>query len=281
MSGLGFHEIKKGRLILQALQKYGVMSKRTLKEVLPEYKSLKRLECSIKNLYERKLIVKRYDQINDQKSVFYQISQLPFAREVVAVLLNTTPEKLIQPVVSYKEIFHEQVVIKIAYKLSLEFPEATILREDELVNHPMAEKIISGLHTLDSVKPDLLLILNPNEVYPTSIAIEYERSYKTRNRVSHKLHFYTQKTKVDGVLYFYPSSMIDHNVRHAYYDKVLKGSLRVRDYGNNFLLTSELKNDIGLSLQNLKNANKNYYSIQHWLHVLTEHPESKRLNKYF
>jgi hypothetical protein len=282
MKSLKLYEIKKGKLVLDMLKNYGVLNMKTLSELLPEYKTLRNLKRTIKNLYERKLVVKRFEQINGRKSVFYQINQSPVARKAIGLYLDTHSENLKQRQVSYKELFHEQTVIKLAHYLKTNFPSAIVLRDHELINNDLAEKIISGLHSFEVIKPDILFIYNDvaND-RQVAIAIEYEKSLKAKSRITQKLNFYTHRTKVDGVLYFYPESMIDHNLRHIYFNKIIDRSLRIKNYGQHFLLTSKLTNDFNRSFEILKNSTESNYSFKHWIDTLAAHDEYQRRNDYF
>lgn len=282
MKSLKLYEIKKGKIVLETLKNYGVLNMKTLFELQPEYRNIRNLKRTVKNLCERKLIVKRYEQINGYKSVFYQINQTELARKAVGLYLDTPFENLKQRQVSYKELFHEQTVIKLTHYLKSEYPQAIVLRDHELINHPLAENIISGLHSIEVIKPDVLFIFcDPVNGKTVSIAIEYEKSLKSKSRIAQKLNFYTHRTRVDGVLYFYPECTIDHNLRHIYFNKVIDRSLRIKNYGKHFLLTSKLTNDIKKSFNVLKNATESNYSFKHWLDVLTTHSEYQRRNDYF
>lgn len=282
MNKFNLYEIKKGKLVLEALMKYGAMNMRTLSEVLPEYKTYRNLKRTVSNLCERKLVAKRYEQINGGKSVFYQLNQKSFIREALAYYLDTHPDRLLQKTVPYKELSHEQTVAQIHYYLSTQFPEAIILKDDEIHHNAIGNKVIAGSESADAVKPDLLFIYQGKDgLKPITIAIEYERTLKSRDRIVQKLNYYAQKTLVDGVLYIYPDSMIDHNVHHSYFKNVMSRACRVKDYGHNFLLTSELSKDIKTSFEKLKNRSGNYYDFNHWLGQLLKYNEHNRIDKNF
>jgi hypothetical protein len=282
MSEFNFHEIRKGKLILEALLKYGVMNRRTLQTVVPEIKDSRNFRKTLKNLLDRKLIVKRYDTINDYIAVFYQLNQKSFIREALASYLDTQSEVIQQKELRYKELLHEQVLTKISYHLSKRYPNAVILRDHELALNNEAQNIISGLDQVDQMKPDLLfLITTSDQSRKISIAIEFERTAKSKDRMQQKLNFYTQSTRVDGVIYFYSKNRIDHNLNDLFIDRVLEKSLRIKHYGKNFLLTSELHDDVEKSMKLLKNRNGNYYSFQNWLDCLTTSSASNRRDEYF
>jgi truncated hemoglobin YjbI len=214
--------------------------------------------------------------------VFYQLNQKSFIREALASYLDTKSEFIQQKDLRYKELFHEQVLTKISYYLIKKYPNAVILRDHELALNNEAQNIISGLVQADQMKPDLLFLISTSgQSRKISIAIEYERTAKSKDRMHQKLNFYTQSTRVDGVIYFYSKNRIDHNLNDLFIDHVLEKSLRIKHFGKNFLLTSELYDDVEKSMKLLKNRNGNYYSFQNWLDCLTTSSASNRRDEYF
>lgn len=282
MSHFNFHEIRKGKFILEALLKYGVMNRRTLQTVVPEIKDSRNFRRTLKNLCDRKLIVKRYDTINDYQAVFYQLNQKSYIREALASFLDTQAERIQQKDIRYKELLHEQVLTKICYYLNTKYPGAVILRDHELSSSLDAQNIISGLDQFDQMKPDLLFIIaTSDQSKKISIAIEFERTAKSKDRMQQKLNFYTQSTRVDGVIYFYSKNRIDHNLHELFVDQVLEKSLRVKHYGKNFLLTSAFNDDVEKSMNLLRNRNNNYYTFQNWLDFFTTSSAQNRRDEYF
>lgn len=258
------------------------MNRRTLQTVVPEIKDSRNFRKTLKNLLDRKLIVKRYDTINDYIAVFYQLNQKSFIREALASYLDTQSERIQQKELRYKELLHEQVLTKICYYLNKKYSGAVILRDHELRSSLDAQNIISGLDQVDQMKPDLLFMMETSDQNKKiSIAIEFERTAKSKDRMQQKLNFYTQSTRVDGVIYFYSKDRIDHNLHELYIDQVLDKSLRVKHYGKNFLLTSAFNDDVEKSIKLLKNRNNNDYTFQNWLDFLTTYSTQNRRDEYF
>lgn len=282
MNSINLYEIKKGRLVLEALVKYGTMNMRTLFKVVPEYKTYRNLKRTVSNLFERKLITKRFEQINGAKSVFYQLNQKSFIREALAFYLDTHPDRLIQKSVSYKELSHEQTVTQIQYYLHTNYPNSVILKDDEIHFNDTGRKIITGSDLADAIKPDLLFLNNiEGRTKPLAIAIEYERTLKSKDRIIQKLNYYVQKTLVDGVIYIYPEQIIDHNIHQIYLNTVLSRAYRIKDFGHNFLLTAELNKEIHITFENLKNRKQKMYNLKHWLSQLSHFNEYNRLDLHF
>lgn len=276
------HEIRKGKFILEALLKYGIMNRQTLQVVVPEIKDKRNFQKVLKNLLDRKLIVKRYDHFSQNIGAFYQLNQSSFAREALGKYLNQDPNRLLQKDLRYKELYHEQVLARMAYYFNQKYPQALVLKDNELAKNEGARSIISGLSKPEALKPDLLLIFPKTATSDeVSIAVEFERTAKAKRRLLYKLNFYTQRTSVDGVLYFYSESRIDHNLHEIYVNRVLERALRIRHYGKNFLLTSSFSGDVENAMNLLCNRDKNYYSFQKWLVNLTTGSEYARRDEHF
>ncbi len=282
MKKLNLNQMKKSRDILLALKQYGVMSRKTLQKVVPEIKKERNFRIYLKNLCQKQLIIKRLENINGSVGVFYQLNQSEKFREILATYLDCDSNQLRQREYRYKELFHEQTAILIAYYLNTNFPDAIVLREQELPRSAEAQKVIPNLDLMDQLKPDvLMLILDVTKTKIVSIAFEFERSVKTKNRLLHKLKFYTSQTHIDGVVYIASADRIINNLSEIYDSQVLEKAVRIKHYGKNFLLTCLWKNDVEKSLQLLKNRNENNYSLMSYVTQLQLNSNRLRADKNF
>lgn len=277
-----FTDIKKGKYILKALADYGILSSRTLHQVVPEIKNLRNLRKSIRGLCDKGLVIKRFDYINGGQFTYYQLNQHHTARKYIAAFLRVTPDLLLQKEYSLRHLFHEQQVCLIMHALKQKYPESLILREHELKIHPKSLAILSGLDKVDGIRPDALFIYeDPITKKSVSVAIEYERTLKSKNRIRQKLLFYTQKTLIDGVIYLSPHEDILNQIKLTYLKSVHDKSYRVKDYGLHFLLTSFNKNCSVSALNFVKSVDAKDYSLDHWLSKMMTYNIHDRLNSHF
>ncbi len=282
MKKLNLNQMKKSKDILLALKKYGVMSRKTLQKVVPDIKKERNFRNYLKNLCQKQLIVKRLENINGSVGVFYQLNQSEKIREVLATYLGCDPNQLRQREYRYKELFHEQTAILIAYYLNTNFPDAIVLREQELPQNAEAQKVIPNLELMDQLKPDVLMLLpDITKTKIISIAFEFERSVKTKNRLLNKLKFYTSQTHIDGVLYIASADRIINNLTEIYDSKILEKAVRIKHYGKNFLLTTMWKTDVEKSFDLLKNRTENYYSLVNYVRQLQKNSNRLRADKNF
>ncbi len=282
MKKLNLNQMKKSKDILLALKKYGVMSRKTLQKVVPDIKKERNFRNYLKNLCQKQLIVKRLENINGSVGVFYQLNQSEKIREILAKHLGCDSNQLRQREYRYKELFHEQTAILIAYYLNTNFPDAIVLREQELPQNAEAQKVIPNLELMDQLRPDVLMLLpdiTKNKII--SIAFEFERSVKTKNRLLNKLKFYTAQTHIDGVVYIASVDRIINNLTEIYDSKILEKAVRIKHYGKNFLLTTMWKTDIEKSFDLLKNRNEHHYSLLNYVVQLQQNSNRLRSDKNF
>lgn len=264
-----FHEIRKGKLILLALIKYGPLSITTLQVVLPKMTDKRSLQRTLKRLLERKIIIKRYHSIGEYVGVFFQINQKYSAYEELAKYLDVPQEIFNQKNLRYKALFYEQLIVKIMYYLEQKYPQVLILRNHELEDD-IARNIIFKYDKIDVVKPDLLLVFPQTEdTRQVSIAIDYAHMNRSRKFTLQKINFFSQYTQVDGVIYFHSKSSYDFNIHELFIDRALKRLKRIKHYRENFLLTSSYDGDFEGSFNLLKNREGKYFSFQTWLDFLS------------
>lgn len=262
MNDLKLHQLKKSKDILLALKQYGVMSQKTLQTVVPDIKKERNFRIYLKSLCAKGLVVRRLDQLNGFTGVFYQLNQKPKVREVLAQYLDCNTDDLKQREFRYKELLHEQTAIKIAYYLNSNFPDALVLRDFELHRNIEARKVIPNLNQVEQPKPDVLMLIpdmSKNKI--VSVAIEFERSVKQKNRILNKLKYYAADTHIDSMIYIATADRIIENLSDVYESRVLEKAVRIKHYGRNFLLTGLWKNDVDKSFQLLRNQSGIYYGL--------------------
>lgn len=280
MKKLNLNQMKKSRDILLALKKYGVMSRKTLQKIVPDIKKERNFRIYLKNLCQKQLIVKRLENINGSVGVFYQLNQSEKFREILAKYLGCDPNQLRQREYRYKELFHEQTATLIAHYLNLNFPEWIVLKDFELARNEEAQKVIPNLDLFETAKPDVLMLL-VDKSKVISIAFEFEKTAKAKNRLLNKLKFYTSETHIDGVVYIASADRIMNNLTEIYDSQILEKAVRIKHYGKNFLLTCLWKNDIEKSFDVLKNRNEHHYSLMSFVTQLKLNSARERSDKIF
>lgn len=92
-----------------------------------------------------------------------------------------------------------------------------------------------------------------------------ERSLKSRERLMRKLRKYSEETRIDGLIYICDSDDISATLRSVYGAGVLRQSLRVGHYSENFILFSDGIARRGERTPRVFNASLESVDLAHWM----------------
>lgn len=281
MSTVKFNKIKKGNDVLIALKNYGPLTRKTLSQLVPGIKNERNFRRTLNLLCEKKLINKRFENLNGGQGTVYQLNQNEGIRNILSAYLDCQSDDLLQREFRYRELYHEQIAATLAYSLKAMFPRASVYRDYQLHLDSRIQNVLPLVNNNDFARPDILLSFWNNVGHSVSVAFEFERTAKAKHRLVHKLKSYATESRLDGVFYIGTSEQIITNLREIYVDKVLEKSLRVKHYGNNFLLCSTFAGDIKNSLSLCLNAEMKTLKLLDWINVLTTNKEVERRNSAF
>lgn len=281
MSTTMIKRIKKGNDVLLALKKYGPMTRKTLALIVPSIKNERNFRRTLSLLCDRKLVSKRFENLNGGQTTVYQLNQNQGIRNILATYLDCKSEDLMQRDFRYREIYHEQIAAQIAFRLKAMIPESNVYRDYQLHLDPRVQNVLPQINNVDFARPDILLSLWNNAGHAVSVAFEFERTEKSKQRLAQKLVSYSKESRLDGVVYIGSSDQIISNLREIFVDKVLEKSQRISHYGNNFLLCTTLSSDINNSLSLCLNAEMKTLNLVNWINVLTHTIEFERRNNSF
>jgi len=278
-SNLG--RIKKGNDVLLALKNYGPLTRKTLSQIVPSIKNERNFRRTLNLLCRKKIVCKRFENLNGGQSTVYQLNQNLGTRDILSAYLNCKSEDLLQKDFRYRELFHEQVTASLSYRLKSMFPDSCVYRDYQLHLDNRIQNVLPHLNSLEVTKPDVLMSFWNKNGHSVSIVFEFERTAKSKIRLMHKLKMYAAESLIDGVVYIASSDQIISNLREVYNEKVLEKSLRIKHYGNNFLLCSVFSGDIKNSLSLCLNSEMKTLQLQHWISILTKTKEAERRNSLF
>lgn len=261
--------------IMRTLHKHGPLSVVGLKKIIHPPMESRRITDSLRRLYKRGYLVKRFDSLPQNVGHFYQLTYRESARAEITKLLGIE-NQLFQPQIRDQELYHSQQCAIWATKFKRFCPEAKVLREYCFLQDDQAlTALLSKPHEL-KLKPDILLI-SPKGASdrPVTIAIEIECSRKTDARLEEKLRKYAKETTLDGVLYLCDWDSLPQ-ILNRIYNSTLRSNLRVGHYSANFLMFSDgLSSDDYQSIS-MYNADKKNVFFHDWIHFLTTHHRNLR-----
>jgi len=273
--------IRRGKEVLSALKDYGPLTRKTLSQIVPNIKDERNFRRTLSVLSDKNLICKRFENINGGQATVYQLNQNVGVRNILAAYLDCQANDLEQKDFRYRELYHEQVAATLAFQLKSMFPGAQVFRDFQLHHDSRVQQILTQIENVDSAKPDVLLVFWNSAVGRISIAFEFERTAKSKNRLQHKLKSYCSESRLDGVVYIGSSDQIISNLQEIYRARVLEKSNRIKFYGNNFLLCTTLTGNIRDSLSVCLNAEMKTLRFADWVHILSHTKEEDRRNALF
>ncbi len=281
MSEVKIKSLKKGNDVLLALKNYGPLTRKTLSQIIPGIKSERNFRRTLNLLCDKKLVSKRFENLNGGQATIYQLNQNEGVRNILSTYLDCQSEELLQKEFRYRELYHEQTAASLAYRLKAMFPEACVYRDYQLHLDQRIQTVLPQVNNIEFAKPDILLSFWTGVGHSVSIAFEFERSAKAKHRLIHKLKSYSMESKLDGVVYIGSSDKIITHLREIFVEKVLEKSLRIKHYGSNFLLCSTFNGDIKNSLSLCLNAEMKTLRLADWITTLTTIKEVDRRNHSF
>lgn len=230
-------QLKTGREILLALKTYGPLSPRSLQFVLDGASSGK-VFLALNRLSKLGLIQTISYKHEKTNGAYYYLDSRFDRRFLMAEFLNCSADDLKLECVRHIELPHEQRCARVHHSLVRMFPEAKLYRDYQLDNFGISERAFPNLAAERRVYPDVLLhfVDHTREYGECFIAFEIEETLKSKQRIMDKLQLYATESLLDGVVYISTHSQIMESTRHIFRNKTLLENLRIKHYGNNFLL---------------------------------------------
>ncbi len=230
-------QLKTGREILLALKTYGPLSPRSLRFVL-DGASASKVKLALMRLSRLGLIQKIAYKYEKTNGAYYYFDSRFDRRFLMAELLGCSADDLKLECLRHLELPHEQRCARVHHSLVRMFPSAKLYRDYQLDKLGISERVFPSLAAERRVYPDVLLhfVDHSRDYGECFIAFEIEESLKSKQRIMDKLQLYATESLLDGVLYISTHSQIMESTRHIFSNQTLLENLRIKHYGNNFLL---------------------------------------------
>jgi hypothetical protein len=256
--------------ILSTLRENGSLCTKSLRSLVVPPLPRRNANDVMKRLREQGLVVQRFDSLPANAGHYYQISQSEEALKKIAKILELDPAELNIPKIRDQELAHNDSCAIWTQYLKRILPKAILLREHEFTPELLSHILLITYDDPYEFRPDIMLELpfKVDEKKRVNIAIEVERSRKTDKRLLRKLKKYAMETRVDGVIYICSKPSILDAVKQIYKGRVLENSVRIKHYGNNFLMfVSGIERGQADNVK-LLNADLKTVNLRDWLHFL-------------
>ena len=240
----------------------------------------RRLRDSLARLYRQGLVTRRNHGLFGNSAIYYQIARDRRTQGEVSRFTGIDANAWNRNHPRTAELLHWEECAVFAHRLKTFLSYANVFREHEFKQHPeLNEWLLGALDDPTLAKPDIVALIEPKTGgHSNLIAIEIERTLKSKERLKQKLDQYANRTLIDGVIYVCANDEIVHAVELMYRTKRIKDSLRVGHYGNLFLMFMDrdaiLKKDPPI----LFNSDFNHVELPKWLELFKQVPMSNRRN---
>lgn len=266
--------------VLQTLHEHGPMSVTGLLQVIEPQMHRRSLNNVVKNLFDMRLIVRRFDSLPLNCGHYYQLSYRKDFRKILSFVLDADIEKLTEPQIGSLELIHSQECAVWSNRFKYLLPNARVLRENVFTrDQEVLNVLLAESHTLE-VKPDLMLMLPKNEgKLPVRVAVEIERCRKTNHRLIEKLRKFTRGTRLDGVIYICGNDGIEESIRQLYSQHVRDKAFRINNYAESFMMfldPNTYAKDTDLKMLGADRKNVNFHD---WIHFLSVTSPPERRNQ--
>ena len=209
---------------------------------------------------------------------FYQIGQSEKQRGEAAKILSVQPAAMIQSHFRGRELLHSEECALWTDYFHKTLPSANVIRDFHFSQYPHVNQALMITREEFDFKPDIVLTLcGADREHDVNIAIEIERTLKTKARLFKKLNKYASETKIDGLIYVCRDMHISQTLGDIYNARVLQKAQRINHYGDNFILFSKSTalNDAGEPI--MLNAKLELVSLSAWINYLAaNHPLDRR-----
>lgn len=251
------------------LAKYGPLSIRGLEACMNPPMVRRKLNQVLQGMERQGQLTRKFANLFGRAAVFYRLPPNPAFQERVATALGMPLAGFADQGVRSFDLLHSESCGMWVEYLNCLFPEAEVVHERHFGTHRELRTVFLQRELDRELLPDLVLVFPPNaageKVY---VAFEIERWPKTRLRLLRKLRKYADETRFDGVVYVCSRDDISTHLHSVYRASVLRQSLRVKHYGENFFLFSDGTANVQADDPLMFNAALERVKLREWISKL-------------
>jgi len=268
---------KKSKEVLRALHENGPMTIKTMSRLLNPTFSMRGAQRITKHLFDLGLVEHLHGGLAKNVGHYFQLSSNLYARKQIAEHLNVNIEDFRGLRIRTQELQHWQDCILWADRFKHLIPDSEIIKDFRIVREHAALKMLIVKPTDFEMLPDFIIKMPITGGYGFShIAVEVERTIKSRKRLFRKLDKYASKSKLDGVLYICETDGIGELIFDVYNSRVFEKATRIGHYGSNFLVVTRNEIPNKSIIPKLHNSNGKNIFFENWIHFLRSNELTKR-----
>ena len=260
----------RSKQVLRALYEHGPLTNATLRQVISPVMSARRVNEVLQRLTSVGLVKKRHSSVSKHAGRYIQLSEGTGAKTLLSEILNVSEESFERIPGGTEALEHWQDCVIWSKRLSDLFPNVKVISDFKIAQDKSAREILLIPDEADvDLLPDLLLRIPSIHLGKTvNIAVEIERSMKSKYRLAKKLKKFASRSRLDGVLYICSHTKISESLQRVYMIQVLPVALRIQHYGDNFLMFLNTQNLSTISEYSLLSTQAKNVLLSSWIHFL-------------
>jgi len=231
--------------VLSLIIKYGLISTKTLWELMDKEVSLHQVRATLYELHKKNLIISPNEIFGPTALKYWSLPLDSKRLQTISKIMEVPFEELRHSAVRFNEYPHEDLCTLVQVSIERIDSNIKVFRARARKYYGIPDHLISTKIKRLGYCPDLIVRLpvhaGAGELKPDSyrwIAVEVDRTYRTHKRLSHRLNIYAKHTHFGGLLYFMPTSGSAKKLHRIYETRVDKESYRLRKSSQTFLATA-------------------------------------------
>ena len=232
--------------VLGLLAHHGVMNSYTLSQLIKPALSTSRLRNVLATLKKNKLIVSGTLKIDGSPANYWMLASGDKVAERVMDITGLAASDLRLKSSHWSQYPHENLCTLFQAAVERQMPSVKVLRESansfsELPDHLIVDQIRDNGYL-----PDICLGVPTSEPSDTNteatykwVAVEIDRTNRSKKRIAARTNIYSRHTSFDGLLYLMPDERAVRVLGEIYNTEGASESLRISGSKTSFLATGK------------------------------------------
>jgi len=235
--------------ILTLLSKYGILGSKTICSLLMEKVEMNRLRETLQGMKRRNLIVRVTFDPGGSPMSYWMLPDEDTEKGRALQALGLEKLFFRHKRTRYAHIHRENFSTLVQASIERQMPRIRIYRESTSNYNDLPDYLISE-RAKKSYAPDLCLgvpDLNSNPSVSEGfrwLAVEVDRAYRNKKRITKRMNFYTKHTAFSGLLYLLPDEAAVKSLREIYTSRGADNSFRLPGASKTFLAVGILPGDL-------------------------------------
>lgn len=237
--------------ILTLFVKYGVLGSKVIQSLLKESISSMRLRESLYGMEKRGLVCRVSMGVGGSPMSYWMLPDDASVKSRALQASGLDQKYFRNKRVRYSHIPHESFCTFVHASIERQMPSLWIYRESTAHFKNLPDHLLSETAKENGYTPDLCIGVprrNADQSLSNTgyrwIAVEVDRTNRSKKRIAQRLNIYSKHTAFSGLLYLVPSESAVRSLMEIYGTRGGKDSFRLRGAANSFLSIGRTENEL-------------------------------------